>query len=456
LMPLFQMHTFLFLSCVFALWTVACRKIRDMLPVYFVAVVPAVPLVLILTDSFQKASMIWLKPGWMIETQNPVIFFMLNFGLYCPLVLWTAWVVWKSRDRNAQLMLFPALGLFLMLMFVMFGPWEWDNTKLIIWCFLLAMPVMDAFVIRPLAFPFRALLLTGLFASGFVCVAYSMGKSHRGVPLIDRQDLDEVCVAMQQIDPAARIASAQEAYHPVLMCGRKLAAGFSGNLRAAFGLDPQTVESQLRRLMIGEFDWQPLARGLGARYLYWGPFEEKSYPESKRPWEAVSLCIAKGKWGALYDLEREAPWWKVTGSGSGGLRASYYSNAGWQDEAVRKETKVWPAFDWDDAAKPLPAPFGIVYEGEIHIPSPGRYVFYLASDDGSDLAVAGRTVVDNLGLHSLSVRSGDAVLEAGWHPFRLRYQDMGGGAMLRLWWQPPATGPQPLPPEALRPGETRS
>ncbi|HTL48882.1 MAG TPA: hypothetical protein VL688_12550, partial [Verrucomicrobiae bacterium] len=265
-MPFFQMHAFMFLSGIFALWTVAKKKIRDMMPVYFVALVTAVPFVLILTDNFQKASMIWFKPGWMMETQNPVIFFMLNFGLYCPLALWTAWRVARSRERNAQLMLFPALALFLLCMFVMFGPWEWDNTKLIIWSFLLATPVFDAYVVRRLRFPFRALLLVGLFASGFVCVVSSMGKNNRGIPIVDRQDLDEVCAQMAKIAPTAHVASAQEAYHPVLMCGRKLAAGYAGNLRAAFGLDPENVEAKLQRLMAGEFDWRSLARDLNARY----------------------------------------------------------------------------------------------------------------------------------------------------------------------------------------------
>lgn len=130
IMPYFQFHAFLFLSFIFVVWTLAARKIREALPVYFSALPLAVPFVLVLTNFFQKSSMIWLHPGWMMGEDNPFVFFLVNFGFFVPVVLWTGWRVIRSRDLTAQCLFFPAFGLFLVCMFVMFGPWEWDNTKL--------------------------------------------------------------------------------------------------------------------------------------------------------------------------------------------------------------------------------------------------------------------------------------------------------------------------------------
>ncbi|HTL46544.1 MAG TPA: hypothetical protein VL688_00605, partial [Verrucomicrobiae bacterium] len=61
------------------------------------------------------------------------------------------------------------------------------------------------------------------------------------------------------------------------------------------------------------------------------------------------------------------------------------------------------------------------------------------------------TLIDNLGLHSFSVRSGEVLLDAGWHHVRIRYQDMGGGAMMRFWRKPAGGESEALPAGSLRP-----
>lgn len=459
IMPFFQMHTFIFLSSIFGLWTISARKIREMLPCYFTALIPAVPLVVMLTNNFQKASMIWFKPGWMMEDQNPVIFFMLNFGLFCPLVFWVLCDLVKAEDRNDRLMFIPGFVWLTVLMFVMFGPWEWDNTKLIIWAYLLMLPVLDRRVIRKLPFAWRALLIAGLFVSGFSSVVSSMDGRNRGVPLIERETLDRVCSVVEKMAPETRFASSQEGYHPVLLCGRKLVAGFPGNLRAAFGLDHEPVEMRLRRLMMGEFDWEAMARELDAGYLYWGPMEERAYPGSNKPWEAASLKIAEGKWGAIYDLRKPAAWRypdppQVLPEGQG-LQVSYFDNAEWQGQP--RETRILPGpfLDWDDRTRPVSAPAGAVFEGELYAPDAGVYKFRIASDDGSEFEIDGKTLIENSGVHAVRARGADIRLEKGWHAIRIRYQDIGGGGTLRFWWQPAGGEEQIVPWEYFRVSERK-
>jgi hypothetical protein len=81
--------------------------------------------------------------------------------------------------------------------------------------------------------------------------------------------------------------------------------------------------------------------------------------------------------------------------------------------------------------------FGFHYEGYIQVPADGAYTFWIGSDDGSNLYVDGRLLVDNDGLHSLAEKSGAAALAAGPHPIAIDYFEKTGGHELQLWW----TGP---------------
>jgi len=82
--------------------------------------------------------------------------------------------------------------------------------------------------------------------------------------------------------------------------------------------------------------------------------------------------------------------------------------------------------------------FGFVFEGTLVVPQSGAYTFYLDSDDGSRLAVAGRTVVDYDGIHGVGREQDRAVeLPAGRLPIRLEYFQRTHGHILSVAWSGP-------------------
>lgn len=89
--------------------------------------------------------------------------------------------------------------------------------------------------------------------------------------------------------------------------------------------------------------------------------------------------------------------------------------------------------------------YGATLTGFIRIPRDGIYTFYLTSDDGSDLWVDGKRVVDNDGYHSMSERRGQAALKRGWHPLEIRYFQGGGDADVLLEMEGPHTRRQEVP-----------
>ncbi len=94
--------------------------------------------------------------------------------------------------------------------------------------------------------------------------------------------------------------------------------------------------------------------------------------------------------------------------------------------------------------------FGMKLNGYIDVPQTGIYTFFLRSDDGSVLHIAGRLVVDNDGLHSSAEKGGQVALTKGLHVFSLDYINGSGGSELGLAWSLNGSTPQPVPPAWLK------
>jgi len=75
--------------------------------------------------------------------------------------------------------------------------------------------------------------------------------------------------------------------------------------------------------------------------------------------------------------------------------------------------------------------FALELNGFVEVPSAGTWRFALASDDGSQLFVHDRLVVDNDGLHGDKRIEGSIELEAGLHPLRVLFFEKGGDETLR-------------------------
>jgi len=144
-----------------------------------------------------------------------------------------------------------------------------------------------------------------------------------------------------------------------------------------------------------------------------------------------------------------------------GLNGAYYKLD--EDVTSLPETSgLAPAFERVDAslrfgeafsfALPFaPERFAAEWRGFIEIPYAGAYKFKVWSDDGSRLTVAGRTVVENDGIHGFTGVSGEVELPLGRHPISLRYFQALGHAALDVWWAPPGKPSVRIPEEILFP-----
>lgn len=88
--------------------------------------------------------------------------------------------------------------------------------------------------------------------------------------------------------------------------------------------------------------------------------------------------------------------------------------------------------------------FALRWRGNLDVPKDGRYKFYLSSDDGSRLSIAGKVIIDNGGIHPAQERSAEVELKAGPQDFVLTYFDGGGNTALDLKWKGPGIEKSPI------------
>jgi hypothetical protein len=89
--------------------------------------------------------------------------------------------------------------------------------------------------------------------------------------------------------------------------------------------------------------------------------------------------------------------------------------------------------------------FAATFTGQVVVRNAGSYTFCTSSDDGSDLSVDGRMVVDNQGLHSMNRVCASTDLSAGAHVLYANFFEQGGAAGFIATWMGPDTGGGEVP-----------
>ncbi len=332
-MPVFHLHTFLFLSIIAAWWFLALAPARRHLAaIVAFAFFPAAIQAWLITAGFSGTSMIGLLVGWMQPPLQPdasfvswaldvIAFWLENFLILPVLVAWLlVRLISRGGPLSAWLTALPSIAVFLLCCIVRFAPWEWDNTKLMIWAYLLILPVLWQEIIAPRNEWIRGLLCFLLFFSGAVSLAGGLtgrpivgttqDREQQNQPLIGyslgvRSEIDGTRWATRDIPINDAFIAHPNYNHPLLLSGRVLAMGYEGHAWS-HGLDYQDRLAAVKSILQGESDWREDVNSLGLRWLFWGEQEEANYPNSKQPWKADSKLYASGPWGAIYDLSQPA------------------------------------------------------------------------------------------------------------------------------------------------------
>jgi beta-glucosidase len=126
-----------------------------------------------------------------------------------------------------------------------------------------------------------------------------------------------------------------------------------------------------------------------------------------------------------------------TADGKPGLTAEYFDNVDFKGEPVVKRTDSKVDFKWDGS----PAPgvkgeyFSVRWTGFLVPAFTGEYEISTSSDDGSDVYIGTKKLVDNWGDHGPQSATARISLEQGRrYPITVRYYQGWGGAEMHLAW----------------------
>jgi hypothetical protein len=319
-MPLFHLHTFIFLSVLLAFWLClggGNKMTLEVLDIVLWAVLPATICVSLVTGLFQggqsAAGVVHVHAGWMQDGAPFFRYWFTNFGvlpiLAGVLLVWAGLRYRRAPESQAALgFAAPSIVLFVIACFVMFAPWAWDNTKLMIWCYLAILPFIHEMLLEETGawgWVLRGSNYPLLFFSGFISLLGGLDGSHTGYEIAKRSELEPVSFAVNGISPDVTFAGWPTYNHPLLLSGCKMVEGYAGHL-FSHGIDYEARDAELTRMMSGASDWRAIAQQLHVRYLYWGPMEEENYTGSAKPWKNLPV-MAAGDWGTIYDLGDEPP-----------------------------------------------------------------------------------------------------------------------------------------------------
>jgi hypothetical protein len=301
-MPLFNAPAFLFLSALLAGCAVAAWNKGLMRPFFItgiVSLIPATWLVGLVTVGFTAPSALRFAPGWMQEEAG-LWFWWWNFGVFLPLVIAGAAVLFRRSGADRTARVFYGVGLATLAFCFLFlvAPWAWDNTKLILWGYLALLPFLWTNLLARWPAWARAATCILLFTSGALALVGGLDARH-GYKLADRAELAAVQVALRALPVNARLATAPSYEHPALILGQPVVLGHDGHLFSQ-GLDYGPAQRELDTLMSGAPPWRDAARKLQVQYLFWGPRESERWPQSPQPWKSCAQILAESPHSTLY------------------------------------------------------------------------------------------------------------------------------------------------------------
>ncbi|MCE5300713.1 MAG: hypothetical protein LLG37_07590, partial [Spirochaetia bacterium] len=134
-----------------------------------------------------------------------------------------------------------------------------------------------------------------------------------------------------------------------------------------------------------------------------------------------------------------------------GLTGRYYRGIDWSGNPVITRIDPFILFNW--TIDPVMGKYSVKWTGRIKIDRPGKYYFSTDSNDYSDVAIDGKTVVINPGREKGGPKSkGEVTLSRGMHDLQVRYYESIHYSRMQFWWQPPyAESQEVVPSEVLFP-----
>jgi len=228
-------------------------------------------------------------PGWVAAPDPWIVFWLKNVGVLLPLSI-AALVVPGLVPGRSRRILIALLVLFFAANLVVFQPWDWDNSKVLVYaylagCVLCAMPLVRAWRTHA---AWRVLVVLGLctlVGSGLLENAHQgLGRDrHR---LLDAEELDLARRVRDETEPRALFVCGLQHNHPVpVLGGRRVLLSYPG-WHWSQGLEIDERERHVRAIFALGAEADALLARYGVSYVVIGPWERERLDASVEAFRA--------------------------------------------------------------------------------------------------------------------------------------------------------------------------
>ncbi len=219
--------------------------------------------------------------GW-IAAPDPWWFFWLkNLGAFAPLLLWALFDP-EVLPRPGRRFLWPFMAIFVIANLMLFQPWDWDNTKILIYWYLASSILVAATLVRlwrSSGFATRALLgvvVLSLVSSGALSNLNQMLGRDRHL-LLTTNEVQVAEAVRRATPPHALILTGLQHNHPVpVLAGRRVVMGYPGDLWST-GIDGTSRERDVRAIYALAPGWERTLAGYGIDDVVIGPWERENF-----------------------------------------------------------------------------------------------------------------------------------------------------------------------------------
>lgn len=239
----------------------------------------SIPLFRSISSISNPLEFVRFDPGW-TSKENFIWFWFKNLGLFAP--IWLISTVWLFKKTKLFFLYLPFIGIFVISNVWVFQPWEFDNSKLLIYWYFATCVVVGYFLwdtlftgnyLRKSA---GTLLVLVMIASGGIDIFRTFTKVS-SYQIFSNSDLD-VARQVELLTPSDTVfITASNHNHPIpTLTGRSTVVGFHGWVWSHGG-NYQNRAADVTKIYSGGQDADSLIQKYKVNYVAVGPQELQEF-----------------------------------------------------------------------------------------------------------------------------------------------------------------------------------
>jgi hypothetical protein len=284
LLPFFHVHSLVVLGIVTVCWAILFPR-PAWLGFFAVMAILAVPRLLMAVPGDPGAPPDHQYPrwliGWVSGADFPPWFWIKNTGLFWPLLLLALLSPLALRGR-IRLLIAPFSLVFLVANLIKFQPWDWDNSKLLVFWYMASAVAVGALLVRLArahvagAVVAVAIWLT-LVASGVLSLLQYLPPQGPAYVWFTTEEVQLAAQVRQQTAPKAVFVTGEQPTNPIAdLAGRSVLMSYPGWLWS-YGINYTQREADLARIYNGGPQALDLLHHYHADYVVIGPSETTAF-----------------------------------------------------------------------------------------------------------------------------------------------------------------------------------